>query len=382
MQTRVEPFTIAVPESELEDLRRRLQQTRWPDPGAGEWNDGTDLAYLQEVVTYWRDAYDWRQAEARLNAIPQVRVACSGLNVHALHVRGNGPAPLPLIITHGWPGSVVEMLEIAPRLADPAAYGADPADAFHVVVPSLPGYGFSDRPRTGGTDLRAIARLWLELMPALGYERFGAQGGDWGAGVSTQLAITGPERIVGVHLNYLMRGYVPGPKDANDYTPQELAYFEDGDRFARDEGGYAHVHGTKPQSLAYGLNDSPAGLAGWILEKFRTWSDCGGDVESVFSRDDLLTNVSIYWLTQTIGSSIRLYRERALAPSPRPASPPDVPFGFAVFPKELSRAPRRLIERVFRLERYEVMPRGGHFAAMEQPELLAREIREFFRPYR
>jgi pimeloyl-ACP methyl ester carboxylesterase len=382
MLHQLEPFTIAVPEAALGDLRARLAQTRWPDPGAGSWQDGTDLAYLQDVVAYWRDTYDWRRAEARLNGIPQVRVACDGLKIHALHVRGEGPAPLPLVITHGWPGSVVEMLAILPLLTDPAAHGADPSDAFHVVVPSLPGYGFSERPQTGGVEIRAIARMWLELMTALGYERFGAQGGDWGAGVSAQLALAAPERVAGVHLNFMTRAFMHAPRNVSDYGPDELAYFEDVERFARDEGAYAHVHGTKPQSLAYGLNDSPAGLAAWILEKFRTWSDCGGDVESAFDRDDLLTNISIYWFTQTIASSIRLYRERNLAPVVPPQTRPEVPFGYAAFPKELYQPPRRLMERAFKIERYEAMPRGGHFAAMEQPELLASEIRAFFRPYR
>jgi pimeloyl-ACP methyl ester carboxylesterase len=380
-ERRVEPFTVAIPQASLEDLRLRLERTRWPDGGAGAWQDGTDLAYLEDVVAYWRDVYDWRRAEARLNAIPAVRVRCGELRIHALHVRGTGPNPLPLVLTHGWPGSIVEMLAIIPLLTDPGAHGGDPADAFHVVVPSLPGYGFSDRPTSGGIELRAIARMWLELMSALGYERFGAQGGDWGAGVSTQLALTAPERIAGVHLNFLMRAFLPGP-ETPDLSEEELAFYRSLKHFAATEGAYAALHGTKPQSVAYGLNDSPAGLAAWILEKFRTWSDCGGDVECVFSRDDLLTNISIYWHTQTIGSSIRLYRERALAPPEPPPARPNVPFGFAAFPKELWRVPRSLIERSFRLDRYSMMPRGGHFAAMEQPELLADEIRAFFRPHR
>ena len=378
----VQPFTIAVPQAELDDLRLRLARTRWPDSGAGGWRDGTDLAYLRDVVAYWRDTYDWRRAESRLNEVPQVRVDCGALGIHALHIRGKGPSPLPLVITHGWPGSVVEMLKIAPRLADPTAYGGNAIDAFDLVIPSLPGYGFSDRPQSGGTEPRVIARMWLQLMSALGYERFGAQGGDWGAAVSVELALAAPARLVGVHLNLMPRWYLPSPQDMSDASPEELAFFDDRAHWVATEGAYASVHSTKPQSLAYGLNDSPAGLAAWILEKFNTWSDCGGDIESVFSRDDLLTNISIYWHTQTIGSSIRLYRERNLRlPAPL-ATKPDVPFGFAAFPKELGHAPRRLIERVLRLERYEVMPRGGHFAALEQPDLLAAEIRAFFRPYR
>ncbi|MGH7728330.1 MAG: epoxide hydrolase family protein [Vulcanimicrobiaceae bacterium] len=382
MSERIEPFAIAVPEAELDELRRRLARTRWPDAVVGDWSDGTDLAYLREIADYWREGFDWRRAEARLNAIPQVRVDCGGLRVHALHLRGTGPSPLPLIVTHGWPGSVVEMLDILPRLADPGAFGGDPADAFHLVVPSLPGYGFSDRPRAPGTNVQAIARLWLELMSALGYERFGAQGGDWGAGVSTQLGIFAPERLVGVHLNYVLRAYLPKRREPLDYDGEERAYFEDSDAFFREEGAYSHQHATRPQSLAYGLNDSPAGLAAWILEKFRRWSDCDGRLENAFRRDDLLANVSLYWFTQTIASSIRLYRERELRPATPPPHAPGVPYGIAAFPKELPMPPRRLVERAFRVTRYERLPRGGHFAAMEQPELLANEIRAFFRPLR
>jgi len=378
----VQAFAIEVPQVELDDMRARLERTRWPDAGAGEWRDGTDLAYLRGIVEYWRDAYDWRSAEARLNANPQVRVECGDIGIHALHLRGTGPEPLPLIMTHGWPGSVVEMLDIAPKLTDPAAHGGDPKDAFDLVIPSLPGYGFSDRPRAGGINPSAIADLWLQLMSALGYERFGAQGGDWGATVSIELALAAPERLAGVHLNFAPFGYLPTPKYTPDAGPEEHAFFDDRAKWVAAEGAYAALHGTKPQSLAYGLNDSPAGLAAWILEKFHTWSDCGGDIESVFSRDDLLTNISIYWLTQTIGSSIRLYRQRNLAPPVPLRSAPEVPFGYAAFPKELWTPPKPLLERAFRLERYEVMPRGGHFAALEQPDLLAAEIRAFFRPYR
>jgi pimeloyl-ACP methyl ester carboxylesterase len=207
----VQPFTIAVPQAELDDLRLRLARTRWPDSGAGGWRDGTDLAYLRDVVAYWRDTYDWRRAESRLNELPQVRVDCGALGIHALHIRGMGPSPLPLVITHGWPGSVVEMLKIAPRLAEPTAYGGNAIDAFDLVIPSLPGYGFSDRPQSGGTEPRVIARMWLELMSALGYERFGAQGGDWGAAVSVELALAAPRRLAGVHLNLMPRWYLPSP---------------------------------------------------------------------------------------------------------------------------------------------------------------------------
>ncbi len=378
----IEPFTIAIPQTQLDDLHLRLAQTRWPDAGAGAWQDGADPTYLRDIVGYWRDTYDWRRAEARLNSFPQVRVDCDGIRIHALHMRGNGPAPLPLVLTHGWPGSIFEMLDIAPLLTDPAAHGGDPSDAFDLVIPSLPGYGFSDRPSVGGTNPPKIAQLWLRLMSALGYERFGAQGGDWGATVSFELALAAPDRLTGVHLNFLPPGYLPTLDDLTDASTEEIAALEARAHWVATEGAYAAVHGTKPQSLAYGLNDSPAGLAGWILEKFKTWSDSGDDIESTFTRDDLLTNISIYWHTQTISSSIRLYRERTLAPPAPPPVRPDVPFGFAAFPKELWSPARSLIERVVRLDRYTVMPRGGHFAALEQPELLAADIRAFFRSYR
>ncbi|MGH7709012.1 MAG: epoxide hydrolase family protein [Vulcanimicrobiaceae bacterium] len=375
----VEPFKIAISDAQLADLAERLARTRWPDSVGEPWVYGTDLGYLRELVAYWRERFDWRAQEARLNAIPQVRVDAGGLNIHCLHVDGRGPAPLPLIVTHGWPGSIVEMLKILPLLTDPANHGGDAADAFDVVVPALPGYGFSDAAKRPGMNAGAIAERWVRLMSALGYERFGAQGGDWGAGVSTELGFGFPDRVIGVHLNYGMRAYL-APIDPR--SDDERAYDEAVKRWAALEGGYAHIQGTKPQTVAYGLNDSPAGLAGYIIEKFRTWSDCGGDVESVFSRDDLLANVSLYWHTQSIGSSMRLYRERDVAPG-RPAEPRSpVPFGFAAFPREISDPPRSLLERSFRLERYARMPRGGHFAAYEQPELLAAEIRAFFRPLR
>ncbi len=380
----IEAFRSEISEEQLTDVRERLRRTRWPDSTGSGWEDGTDLAYLRELVDYWIERFDWRAQEARLNAFPQFRVQLDGFGIHVIHVRGKGPAPLPLILTHGWPGSVFEMLNIVPRLTDPERYGGRPEDAFDLVVPSLPGYGFSDRPRSPGMNPHTIADLWADLMSALGYERFGAQGGDWGAGVSTQLAIAHPQRLIGVHLNYMMRSFLTGPSfEPDGLDPAERAYFAHVERWTASEGGYAHIQGTKPQTVAYALNDSPAGLAGWIVEKFRTWSDCEGDLESVFSKDELLANVALYWFTQTIGSSMRLYRERQLKP-PQPAEGgrPPTPFGFAAFPKELATPPRTLIERAFALQRYTTMPRGGHFAALEEPELLAGEIAAFFRPLR
>ncbi len=348
-----------------------------------DWSDGTDLTYLRELITYWRDAFDWRAQEARLNAFPQFLVSVGGYDVHVVHVRGNGPSPLPLILSHGWPGSFVEMLDLVPRLTDPQRFGGDPRDAFDVVVPSLPGYGFSERPAVPGTTPLRIANMWADLMTALGYDRFGAQGGDWGSAISTYLGVEHPERVVGVHLNFVMRAFLParGALGVTEHA-EETAYFESVERWYAAEGGYAHLQATKPQTLAYALMDSPAGLAAYIVEKFRTWSDCEGSVERVFSKETLLTNVAIYWFTRTIGSSMHLYWERQRAPIRMPSAPPPVPFALAAFPKELTTPPRRLLERVFQVERYTPMPRGGHFAALEQPERLAADITAFFGPLR
>ncbi|MDQ2857127.1 MAG: epoxide hydrolase 1 [Candidatus Eremiobacteraeota bacterium] len=379
----IRPFRIEVAQSELDDLRARLSHARLPDAIVRDWSDGTDTAYMRELLAYWRDAFDWRAQEARLNAFPHFKVRVAGRDVHVLHARGSGAARLPLILSHGWPGSFVEMLDIVPRLTHPERFGGDPRDAFDVVVPSLPGYGFSERPSVPGTTAGVIADLWAELMTTLGYERFGAQGGDWGSAISTHLGIEHARRIVGVHLNYMFRAFLPSRRSlGTNAHPDETAYFDDVARWYAAEGGYSHLQGTKPQTLAFALGDSPAGLAAYIVEKFRTWSDCGGSVESVFSKDTLLTNVAIYWFTATIGSSMHLYWERERASMRPPSVPPAVPFALAAFPRELSTPPRRLVERVFRVDRYTPMPRGGHFAALEQPEMLASDIAAFFRPLR
>lgn len=379
----IRPFKIDISQVELDDLHARLSQTRWPEAIAHDWSDGTDLAYVRELVAYWRDRFDWRLQEARLNAFPQFLVRVAGRDVHVLHVRGKGPEPLPLIVSHGWPGSFVEMLDLVPRLTDPERFGGDSRDAFDVVVPSLPGYGFSERPAAPGTTAAVIADLWAGLMGVLGYERFGAQGGDWGAAISTHLGIEHPKRVVGVHLNYVMRAFLPSRDSlGTSVHPEETAYLDSVERWFAAEGGYSHLQGTKPQTLAYALEDSPAGLAAYIVEKFRTWSDCDGSIQRAFSKDTLLTNIALYWFTQTIGSSMHLYWERQRSPMQPPSVPPPVPFALAAFPKELTTPPRRLLERVFRIERYTAMPRGGHFAALEEPELLAADIAAFFRPLR
>ncbi len=380
-----EKFTIAVPQAVLDDLRHRLAAARWPDEIANDgWERGTNLAYLRALAAYWQQGYDWRAEEAALNRLPQYRIELEGARVHFVHLRGRGPKPLPLIISHGWPGSFVEMTKLIPLLADPARHGGRAEDAFDVVVPSLPGYGFSDPPLRPGMNPNATAALWVRLMAALGYERFAAQGGDWGAAVSTALGLDHPQRIVGLHLNYIAGRFLLGGT-LNEPAQDEVAgrYLEELRAWWDAEGGYNHLQATKPQTLGYALNDSPLGLAAWILEKFHRWSDCAGDPARLLGRDTLLTNVMIYWVSGTITASMRLYyesRERPLRLSPTNRVTP--PVAVALFPKEIPMPPRALAERGYNIQRWTVMPRGGHFAALEQPELIAQDLREFFRALR
>lgn len=377
-----ERFELRVPEAQLDDLRQRLGRTRFPDQAPGpDWAYGTDLAYMRGLVDHWRDGFDWRAAEARLNAFPNYRMDIGGTSVHFLQVAGNGPAPHPLLLSHGWPGSVFEFLELIPMLADPARFGADPSDAFTVIAPSLPGFGLSHTPGRR-FPVEAMADVLAELMTRLGYPRFGAQGGDWGAFVSARLGFAHPERLSGIHLNFL-----PLRRDAGlpaDPTPEESRYLDELALFLREEAGYQAIQGTRPQTLAFALTDSPAGLAAWIAEKFRAWSDCGGDPERAIPRDRLLANITFYWLTGAIGSSFWPYYARAHGPWPVPEGHAvDVPVGHAAFPFEILRPPRSLAARTFTdLRHWTEMPRGGHFAALEQPELLAADIRAFFRPLR
>jgi pimeloyl-ACP methyl ester carboxylesterase len=381
----MQKFLINVSDEVLADLGRRLDATRWPDQlENASWDYGSNLTYIQSLVEYWRTGYDWREQEAVLNQLPQYQIDLDGFRVHFVHVRGKGPAPLPLIITHGWPGSFIEMRKIIPILTDPTRHGGKAEDAFDVVIPSLPGYGFSDRPHEPGMDQNKIAALWARLMHELGYQRFGAQGGDWGSAVSLVLGLEHSERIIGLHLNYIAGRFLLG--GTLNRSPDEkiaASYLSDLRGWWDAEGGYSHIQGTKPQTLAFALNDSPVGLAAWIVEKFRTWSDCAGDVERVFTRDELLTNVMIYWVTETITSSTRLYYESRKHPlSLSPANRVNCPVAVAVFPKEIVMPPRELAERGLNITRWAEMPRGGHFAALEQPELLAQDVREFFRALR
>jgi pimeloyl-ACP methyl ester carboxylesterase len=380
----IEPFRIAVDDAVLVDLDERLARTRFPDeiPGSG-WGYGTELASLRRLVDYWRNDFDWRREEARLNRFPQYRARVGGLSIHFIHQRGKGPRPFPLVLTHGWPDSINGFARIIGPLTDPASHGGDPADAFDVICPSMPGYGFSEHPREPGMDSERIAALWAELMVGLGYERFGAQGGDWGAMVSTYLGYRHARHVAGIHLNMVV-AVPPDPSDPiAGLTQDEVVRLMRARDFLRDETGYYRIQGTKPQTLAYALNDSPAGLAAWIVEKFRAWSDCGGDVETRFSKDDLLTNIMLYWVPETANSSSRLYCETMRAGKFPPTDfRVEAPTGCAIFPQEIIRPPRAWVERLYNVTRWTEMPRGGHFAAMEEPALLVDDIRTFFRTVR
>jgi pimeloyl-ACP methyl ester carboxylesterase len=380
----VEPFRIAVSDAVLTDLRERLARTRFPDEiDDSGWTYGTPLAYAKEIVAYWRDRYDWRTHEAALNAFPQFRAKVGDLGIHFIHVKGKGPKPFPLVITHGWPGSVAEFTKIIGPLTDPARHGGDPADAFDVVAPSMPGYGFSDHPRVPGVDAEKIATLWVELMRGLGYERFVAQGGDWGSMVTTYLGAKHAQQVRGIHLNMVLAlPDDPQNPDLTGVTQEEMMGLMEAQHFLKEETGYQRIQGTKPQTLSYGLNDSPAGLAAWIVEKFRTWSDCDGDVETRFTKDQLLTNIMLYWVPETANSSCRLYYEAVPADAFPPKVRVEVPTGCAIFPKELIKPPRVWADRAFNVQRWTVFPKGGHFAAMEEPKALVDDIRAFFRALR
>ncbi|AOJ78142.1 MULTISPECIES: epoxide hydrolase family protein [Burkholderia] len=378
------PFNIEIPDHALADLRRRLRDTRVPLLTPAEpWQQGVDGAWLRDLTAYWAERFDWRAAEQALNRLPQFVADVGGQRVHFIHRRGAGPNPYPLVITHGWPGSVFEFDALIERLCDPAAFGGDPHDAFDVVAPSLPGFLFSPPPASPGVAAFQVADCWAALMAGLGYRRFGAQGGDLGAGVSIALGARHADVVDGIHLNYLPGSYEPAIDAAAPLTDEERAFVKERAEWAALEGGYAHVHMTRPQTLAAALNDSPAGLAAWIAEKFRAWSDCDGDVARRFSHDTLLTGISLYWFSACIGSSMQMYWENRLQPMRFAAGQRvTVPIAFARFPKEISRPPRSWVERVFEVVQWTDMPSGGHFAAMEEPDLLADDIRRFFRRFR
>ena len=383
MTTDIVPFTIAVSDNELEDLRSRLRHTRWPDAetvaGTDEpWSQGLPLHFAQELAEHWVEGYDWRATEARLNGFDQFRTEIDGLGIHFLHVRSPEANALPLIITHGWPGSVVEFLKVIGPLTDPASHGGDPADAFHVVCPSLPGFGWSDKPDHTGWGIPRIAAAWEQLMLRLGYDRFAAQGGDWGSMVTAALGAGHPDHLAGIHLN--MPIVIPDPNTMDSLTEAEVSALAGFDHYQQWDNGYSTQQSTRPQTLGYGLADSPSGQMAWIVEKFWAWCDCDGDPRNVISADELLDNVMAYWLTNSAASSARLYWESFKDLDLREIS---VPVGCSIFPKEIFRTSRRWAEQRFSdLRHFNELERGGHFAAFEQPELYVSELRDAFRSMR
>lgn len=370
----IRSFSVHIPQSVLDDLKSRIRNTRWPDEIAGSgWKFGAGLSYMKELAEYWLHKFDWRKVEDEINAFPNFTADIEGYEIHFLHIRGNGRKSFPLIITHGWPGSFLEMMKLIPLLT------SHPELSFDLVIPSMPGYGFSQKITEPGCNTRKMAGMWLNLMLELGYGRFGAQGGDFGAGVSTILGLRHPKEVAGIHLNYIPGSYRPFPDPRKPLTEEEIQFERSVEEWDRTEGAYRHQHATKPLSLAYGLNDSPIGLCAWLVEKYFGWADSRGQIENVFSKDELLAQVTLYWVTETIHSSIRLYHENSQAPLI--FSKDDfvkVPVGIARFPLEEPFPPRLYIERGFNIRHWTEMPAGGHFAAMEQPGMLAGDIREFF----
>ena len=375
----IEPFRVAITDADVKDLRDRLSRTRWPDAETvDDWSQGVPLAYTRELCEYWATTFDFAAAEGRFNAFPQFRTEVDGLGIHFLHVESPHASALPLVMTHGWPGSVVEFHEVIGPLTDPAAHGGDAADAFHVVCPSLPGYGWSDKPTHRGVGLERIAAMWAQLMARLGYDRYAAQGGDWGAGVTTELGMQDRDHSVGIHLNMVIA--FPGAEDLTDLTPAEQRSLESATFYQEWDSGYSKQQSTRPQTLGYGLVDSPSGQCAWIVEKLYAWTDCDGHPENVLSRDRMLDNVMAYWLPGTAASSARLYWEsfnrfrRGVV---------DVPTGCSIFPKEIFRPSRRWAEKQFSDIRYWNEPtKGGHFAAFEQPATFVDEVRAAFRSLR
>ena len=377
---RVEPFTIRIPDEVLSDLRTRILHTRWPPQAPGApWEQGSDLEYLKRLLGYWAEGFDWRAEERRLNTFKHFRAEVGGIRVHFVHERARDGHGIPLILTHGWPSSFLEHLALVPLLTNPKANGID-APAFDLVIPSLPGYGFSERP--AHANYRTVARLWHELMHGLGYERYGAGGGDFGAGVATYMAVENPAAVIGIHLT-TMELWPPTGEGTRPMTEAERAYVTDVHRWDEAERGYSAIQSTRPQTVGYGLNDSPAGLAAWILEKWRAWSDSGGNLDARFSREFLLTMLTLYWATETVTTSMRDYFDnRWHGADIPPGTRVEVPAGFANFDNNYvseGRPPREWAERLYDVRRWTPMPRGGHFGPAEEPELLARDIAAFFK---
>jgi pimeloyl-ACP methyl ester carboxylesterase len=378
----ISPFKYIAQQDDLDDLKERLARTRWPErEPVGDWSQGVPLAKLRALVEYWRTAYDWRRCEDRLNSFAQYRTKIDGLNIHFLHVHSRHPSALPIIITHGWPGAVVEFFKVIDPLTNPTAHGGRAEDAFHVVAPSLPGFAFSDKPAERGWNATRIARAWSELMRRLGYDRYVAQGGDWGSVVTTMLAHQRPAGLVGIHLNFPI--VFPDPVPTKGLSAAEQRAVDDSARFRKDEFGYFLEQSTRPQTIGYALADSPVGQAAWIYEKFRAWTDNKGDPESALSRDEMLDIITLYWLTNTGASSARIYFEEAARDDKNNNSPVDLPVGCSIFPREIMRTPRSWAERIYpKLIHWNELDRGGHFAAFEQPALFTKELRDCFRSLR
>ena len=380
----IQTFRLPYSETAVQDLRDRLARTRWPDaiPGSG-WEYGFDLGYLQSICRYWREKFDWKAEIERLARLHHFEYHKGDQSIHFVHERGRGPAPIPILLLHGWPGSFLEMLKLLPRLADPVAYGGESRDSFDVIVPSLPGFGFSSRPQQRGMQTARMADLFADLMSELGYERFGVHGGDFGGGIASWLGRRHAARIIGLHLSWTFQDYRPGLQPGEVIRKEERQFLNDMEKWDQEWGAYDHLQIRTPQTVAYGLNDSPAALAAWILEKFRDWADCDGDLEKRFTWDELLANVTLYWMTETISSSCRLYLEQTSAVLHfAPGERINLPCGIAHFPKEAPFPPRSWIERGYNVQHWMEMPGGGHFPALEEPEALAESIRTFFRRIR
>ena len=381
---KIQPFRIAVKDQELADLRRRLEQTRWPSQLPGlTWATGMDVDFLRTLTKYWLEEFDWRRIETDLNRVPHFEAVTESGSIHFVHLKSTAKHALPIVLSHGWPSTFAELLLLGDMLANPAKHGAATEDSFDAVIPSLPGYIFSSAPAAAGTNVFTIAGQWALLMSALKYPKFIAHGGDIGAGVSTALALRHGERVLGLHLNYIPGSYVPYIPDSSPLSPQEADFIARRAAWLEAEGGYSHLQSTKPDVLAPALNDSPVGLAAWIIDKFRSWSDCGGDVQRRFSRDELLTTVSLYWFTHSMPSAIRLYWEGRKQPLKLASDERiEVPVGVAHFPKEIPLPPRSYVERGYNVVRWTEMRKGGHFAAVEEPGALAEDIRLVARQFR
>jgi len=370
----IQPFSANIPQHVLDDLKLRLKNTRWTDEITGSgWSYGTNLSYMKKLTDYWLNKFDGRKVENEINAYPNFVADIDGYKIHFLHIKGSGKKSIPLIITHGWPGSFLEMMKLIPLLTENLEF------SFDLIIPSVPGFGFSDKVTKAGCNNSFVADLWHKLMAELGYKKYGAQGGDIGSGISTWLSLKYPDNVMGLHLNYIAGSYKPYLKEGEQLSEEVLAFQKLVTNWLAKEGAYLYLHSTKPITLAYGLNDSPVGLCAWIIEKFNSWSDNNGNIENVFTKDELLANVTLYWVTQTIHSSIRIYNENSKHPLTFEENDfIKVPVGFAKFPKELPAPPRLYIEKGFNIHHWKEMPAGGHFAAMEQPNLLAKDIIDFF----